>query len=135
MNPLLLAVLPLVGAAVGAALQFLFGRSLEGRKQLMLQRAQAYIDFGRGLAADPSVDNQRLLADAKLRIHIYGSTDVVQKLAKLYVDGPSFESARGRAALFSLLRAMRADLSLRQAKVSDEDMSRVLFFGRPSPKE
>lgn len=66
MNPILIALLPLIGAAVGASLQFLFGRNLEGRKQLMLQRAQAYIDFGRGLAADPSIDNQRLLADAKI---------------------------------------------------------------------
>jgi hypothetical protein len=55
MQPLLIAVLPVAGVLMGAALQFFFGRSLEARKQLTVQRADSYIDFFRAVAALPRI--------------------------------------------------------------------------------
>jgi hypothetical protein len=51
MQALMIAALPLIGVLIGAALQYAFGQRLEARKQLGVQRAQAYIDFFRAVSA------------------------------------------------------------------------------------
>jgi TctA family transporter len=131
MQPFLLALLPLIGAAIGASLQFVFGRNLEARKQLAVQRAQAYADFVKGLAQTASsAENRSLIADAKTRIYLYGSETVIQKLAKLYAVGATFETEVGRAAMLELLHSMRADVFRKAGRVSADDLERVLFYGK-----
>ena len=69
---ILLPVFSLCGVAIGAGLQYLFGRSLEARKQLTLQKSQSYIDYFKAMAALAQTTGQKdgkvLAADAKVRI-------------------------------------------------------------------
>jgi membrane protein DedA with SNARE-associated domain len=44
--PSLTVIVPLLGALVAAALGYVSGRLLETRKQLILQKGQAYADYG-----------------------------------------------------------------------------------------
>ena len=52
-SPLELALLSVLGVLVGAYLQYFFGRSLEARKQLTLQKSQSYIDYFRSVGPWP----------------------------------------------------------------------------------
>ena len=47
---MMIAALSLLSVLIGAALQYGFGQRLEARKQLSVQRAQAYVDFFRATA-------------------------------------------------------------------------------------
>jgi hypothetical protein len=87
---MLTAVLPVVGVLVGASLQYLFTRYLETQRYQRDLRTQAYLDYIKsvsGLARlnDPQGSQERDLlanaADAKARICLYGSGEVVKALA------------------------------------------------------
>ena len=132
---LALAFLPLLFVAIGAALQYVFGRSLETRKQLVVQRAQAYADFFRGFAAlaqSRSGDSLALVADAKTRICIYGSEKVVFALAAFERAGASTLTDEGAATIIDLMHAMRRDVAQSRVQVPKEDLSRVLLGPDPS---
>jgi len=134
MQPVLIAILPLFGVVVGAALQFIFGRNLETRKQLVLQRAQAYADYFKGfagLAQKRNADDLSLVANAKTRICIYGSKPVVRALAAFEAAGSTASTPEGRIALMVLLQAMRLDVAQEPAGVQPDEMSRVLFGRAP----
>ena len=124
----------MIGVAIGAALQYAFGRSLENRKQLILQRAQAYADFFRGIASlsqGRSTDGLVLVADAKTRICIYGSEKVVFQLAAFEKVGASPSTDVGRAALIDLMQAMRRDVTKNRVLIGKVDLGRILFGPNP----
>ena len=83
LNTLIVATVPILGVALGAALQFYFSRSAEDRKNLNTLRASAYTDFIRGVSGvaisqrgndvGQVAANMALVADAKARIAIWGS--------------------------------------------------------------
>ena len=130
MQALMIAALSLVGVLIGATLQFAFGQRLEARKQLSAQKAQAYIDFFRAVAAsrhDRSNEQLTLAADAKTRICIYGSTPVVQKLGDFERAGATAASPIGQAALIALLVAMRMDVTNERFSLQPPDLMRILF--------
>jgi len=130
MQPILIALLPLLGVVIGASLQFIFGRNLETRKLLVLQRAQAYADYFKGfsgLAQKRNSDDLSLVANAKTRICIYGSKSVVRALAAFESKGASVSTADGSTALMALLHAMRLDVAQETTGIPLEDMSRVLL--------
>ena len=130
MQPIIVGILPLIGVLIGGTLQFVFGQRLEVRKQLSLQKAQAYIDFFHAVAASGqsrSESNMVLAADAKTRICIYGSAIVVQKLSAFGASGATAFQASGQNALVELLEAMRADVTYDKSLLQREDLNRVLF--------
>ncbi|WP_395444032.1 hypothetical protein [Caulobacter sp. UC70_42] len=129
--------MPLIGAVIGAALQYAFGRSLETRKQLVVQRAQAYADFFRGFAAlaqSRSSESLALVADAKTRICIYGSEKVVLALAAFERAGATTLTPEGEATIIDLMRAMRRDVAQSKAQVPADDLSRVLLGPGPGKR-
>lgn len=113
-----------------AALQFTFGQRLEARKQLGVQKAQAYIDFFRALSAlaqDRSKEQLALAADAKTRICIYGSVIVVQRLGDFERAGAIVAKGAGQAALIELMQAMRQDVTNSATPLKQEDLMHILF--------
>ena len=127
-------VLPLLGVVVGAALQFWFSRSSEERRGRQTLRSQAYVDFIKAvssLAAAQRQANQAKvddalvqLTDAKARIVVYGSREVVVALAEFQRQGARLH-AEGIVSFITLCQRMRAEQ--KTAAISAHDISTILF--------
>ena len=109
-----IAVLPLLGVAFGAALQFWFSRAADREKHGEALRAQAYSDFLRSVAASGHLrsdedlrDAHRDAADAKSRIAVYGTAEVVKALARFEETGAVLHGETAQAAFIALVSAMR----------------------------
>lgn len=108
MNVWTLAILPLIGVVLGAGLQFLLTRATARDQQTATLRFQAYADYLRAVAmaghlrSDEDLrDAHRDAADAKARIAVYGTVDVIKAMARFEEFG-----------LFSLMFLRREHLSL-----------------------
>jgi hypothetical protein len=112
--------LALVGSVLGVLLAQLlsgrFSRSLEESKRDWTERNRAYGDFlsavARRAAAHTPKDMQDatvVLIDAKARIGIYGSAEVITKLAEFDRLGAQLRSNDAMSAFVAACEAMRAD--------------------------
>ena len=125
-----------IGAIIGAFLTLRVNQS----KHLQELRSAAYVDFLRGLAKvaiaqkdslrdERSFLEQRdgmiLLADAKARIGVYGSSQVVRALALFVSHGNQTRTDEGMDALTRLCELMRKE-SVNE-DVPFGDLSKMLF--------
>lgn len=128
---LLLPIFSLGGVVVGGGLQFLFGRALESRKQLALQRSQSYVDYFKSLSllahGNDTKENRFLATDAKTRICLYGSQDVVEHLRKFEEVGAFTNSPEAQAVIVDLLKAMRRDVGKDKQEPGAEALRWILF--------
>ena len=133
----LTAVLSLIGVALGASLQYYFGRTLEGRKQLAVQRAQAYVDYFKAVALlaqhSGGKDHLAMAADAKVRVCIYGSPSVIRCLSAFEATGAIINSADGAVAIMELLRAMRNDTGMGDGGIGQQDFQRIVLGTKFEP--
>lgn len=132
MNDWMMATLPLVGVLLGAALQFWFTRSAERNKAIESLRAQAYVDYLGGVAASAYVrsdedirDAHRDLANAKTRIAVYGSAEVIGALARFEESGAILTRGHNVAPFLEVVAAMRSELP----SVAGHDLE-LLLLGR-----
>ena len=116
MNDAAVILLPLLGVIVGASLQFIFGRAAQRRADLDTQRALAYTDYLRAVAAAAHLrsdedlrDAHRDAADAKARIAVFGSSTAVSALARFEREGAILSTSEGIAAFVSLVETMRSE--------------------------
>ena len=130
MNTWAIAVLPLVGVVIGAGLQFLLSRAATREQHAATLRSQAYSDYLRAVAAsghlrsdDDLRDAHRDAADAKARIAVYGSTDVINALSRFEESGAVLSNVGASRAFVSLVAAMR----LGAGRVSEHDLELLLF--------
>lgn len=79
---------PLVGVVVGAAMQYWFSSSAEFRKQIQLVKSRSYVDYLQAVtraahARSPDAARSARIdaADAKARMAVYGTSDVIAALA------------------------------------------------------
>ncbi len=125
-----------IGSIIGAFLTLRVNRS----KHLQELRSAAYVDFLRGLSKiaiarkDPIRDAHSLqeelngvimLADAKARIGIYGSGEVVRALARFVSHGSETVTPEGMDTLTEVCELMRKE-SVNDG-VPFDDLSRLLF--------
>lgn len=126
------ATLPLVGVIVGAGLQYWFGRALETKKQVALQRVQAYSDYFKSAAQlskqGRTPENMAFATDAKVRVCLYGSANVVRRLHDLDLAGNDLSRPEGAAAVTALLAEMRRDGGAASGLIADEIL-RVVLLG------
>jgi len=124
-------VTPLVGVLVAGVLGYFSGRLLETRKQLILQKGQAYADYLRALATaatdHKSTISMALAADAKTRICVYGSAGVLRQLSAFEQIGAKIESADARRIIAHLLKAMRDDVGVSRRRIEETHLHYVLF--------
>src|SRR5437588_5682729 len=106
-------LLTLVGIIVGAVLTYLFTRSHENKKHLRLLQTEAYADYLRCVADAAHVNLQTdeanlfaRAADAKTRICLYGSNDVIALLAEFERTGSAIRNEQQRAIFLRLVAAM-----------------------------
>jgi len=110
------ALLPLIGATIGATLTYLFSRSTEAAKQLQALRNQAYVDYLRAVAQaahskspDDLTQAQLLAAESKARIVVYGAAAVVEALARYEEVGARLDDDESCKSFLALAKAMRGD--------------------------
>lgn len=127
------ALLPLLGVALGALLQYWLSRGAEARKQLELLRSQAHVDFLRAIAQAAharSADDQRSAVaqatDAKARIAVYSTATVVRALASFEEAGPALDNPHSKDRFLALVSAMRGA----QGKIDENDLRAVLIGPR-----
>lgn len=127
-----IAVLPLIGVVLGAALQFWLSRAAAREQHTVTLRSQAYADYLRAVAAAGHLrsdedlrDAHRDAADAKARIAVYGSTDVIKALARFEKAGAILSDGPAAKAFVSLVAAMRPG-----ADAPDENELELLLLGR-----
>ncbi|EED8299352.1 TPA: hypothetical protein JEL52_003437 [Salmonella enterica subsp. enterica serovar Solt] len=88
--------LPLAGVVIGAYLQYVFTRQIEYKRSLREMKTKEYVDYLKGvceqaqlsLATDKITADTRLaeaftkVADAKARICLYGSKQIIHAFAE-----------------------------------------------------
>jgi hypothetical protein len=123
----------LVGAVIGAALT----RWRDRAKHHEELRAKAYADYLSAVALsahmrtnDDARDALRNGADAKARIAVYGSADVIRALARFEETGANLVSGPSVPAFVSLVSAMRP----KSGSVAEGDLSLLLLGGPRSPR-
>ena len=126
------ALLTLVGIAVGSLLGYIFTRRNEFEKHKRMMVTQAYSDYLRGVAegAHLNLDSNHAqimarVADAKARICLYGSPEVIASLATFENAGGAILNPQQHELFASLVLAMRGD-----SKVPRRDLELLLFGNR-----
>src|SRR5437764_10775711 len=124
------AVLPLVGVVLGAALQFWLSRTAERGKHIEALMSEAYSDYLRAVAAsrhlrsdDDLVEAFKAAADAKARIIVYGSSSVIKALARFEESGAELSSEQSSANFIALISETRPN----KAAVPYRDIRLVLL--------
>jgi len=129
------AALALIGVLLGAGLQYVAGRALEGRKQLTLQRSLAYVDFFKAVALiaqhGGTKENFAMAADAKVRVCIYGSPSVIGILRDFEMTGAVLDSPDAARIITELLKEMRKDTGMDCRGISEGDLQKILFGPKP----
>lgn len=130
MNTWVTMLLPMAGVIIGAILQFWLGRAAEHDKHINSLRAQAYSDYLRGVAMaahltsdEDLVTALRSVADAKARMVVYGTVEVISALARFEETGAVLTRPSSVAAFMALVGAMRDQRNA----VSEQELKRVLL--------
>ena len=137
MERLLLAVLPLVGVVLGALLQYYLGHLKGERERADQRRNDAYSDYLRSVSAIANTqmgENREgdfklrsALADAKCRISIYGTDEVVSRLSAFEATGANLADEKSLTAFLSLAHSMRRDAGNGSSKPSQNELKLILF--------
>jgi hypothetical protein len=118
------------------------GRASQRDRHVEEQRSRAYSDYLRAVAAcahlhlpDNSdyVEALKNAADAKARIAVYGSSAVIESLARFVGVGESLIDDKNRATFVRLIAHMRVGKASK-ALVSDQDLWTVLMGTAPYPR-
>lgn len=128
-----MAILPLLGVVLGAALQFWVSRATDREKHAETLRSQAYADYLRAVAAAAYLrsdedlrDAHRDAADAKARMAIYGSASVIKALSRFEDVGAVIADEPSAQAFIRLVSSMRSGGSA----VANGDLELVLLGPR-----
>ena len=130
-------VLPIIGIILGATLQYLYSKSTEIHKQHFLAKNQAYIDYLKCVSElakiaksnnnKRKIDVSALLADAKMRICIYGSKKVVELLADFENSGAILNNQNTAKIFTQICNEMRNDNLGKYQKAKADDLLTILF--------
>lgn len=114
-------ILSLVGLVLGAVLQFLFTRHLDGKKHQRALRARVYADYLICVAEHANSGVLRITpkacavalkaADAKCRICLYGSLETIEAFAEFERLGANMRTEAQHLAFSKIVRQMREDSS------------------------
>ena len=136
MNAWALAILPLIGVVLGAGLQFLLTRATAREQQTATLRSEAYADYLRAVAASGHLrsdeglrDAHREAADAKARIAVYGTVDVIRALERFEESGAVLSDGPASRAFVSLVWSIGPNSD----HVSDHELE-LLLLGAPPDK-
>ena len=130
------AVLSFIGLIVGASLQYIYTRHIESQRHIRELRSKSYMDFLKAVCelanyrpqdrSKEMSEIQARTADAKARICLYGSAEVIQAYSAWEKLGPTMNTAEQRNAFINMVKVMRVD-SGGAVEVRGEDLQNVLL--------
>jgi hypothetical protein len=116
--------------------------ALESSRRYENLRVQAYVDFINGIAgvanaqrhhdAPKELESLALLTDAKVRIAVYGSKDVLVRLGTFFEEYGALTSRDAMLVFLEAIQKMREESASRSDNVSLESISQLLFASGPS---
>jgi hypothetical protein len=137
MDKILIFIAPLVGLVVGAILQAHFAQKNNNHKNLSELQNKAYADFLNSASsiavAQRYGDREKVtselskLADAKSRICVYGSSNVINQLANFIRQGGTLQTEQEILAFTRLCITIRSSVGMRRDAVFSTDISQLLF--------
>ena len=131
-----LAILPLIGVVIGAVMQHYFSRHAEKQKHYVLLKTQAYVDFIKAVAkfaqAAKTDPNERLkilgeAADAKTRICLYGSSQVIKALSNFEKMGANLSKPETVEVFLVLVQQMRKESVGESDQAISKELELVMF--------
>ncbi len=131
-EPLLIAIFGLLAAGLGAVVHSLFQRWQTKDDSLRSQKIESYASYFNGVAQlSHALTNEELargnaiVAEARGRIALYGSPEVIEAMTRAFRCGPiRDEDAAIHAAM---IRAMRNDADLASGHPSEQALFEMLF--------
>ncbi len=139
-TPIIVAIVGILGIVTGAFVQYLFNKRFETSRQFNLLQTQSYIDFIKGISGSGKAqflnDKEKekefiiLAAEARLRVSIYGSEDVIKKIAKLFREHEGVNSEKAKDEFSELINLMRKESIGRPDFVSNDEIKEVVFGGK-----
>jgi hypothetical protein len=129
------ALFSLLGVVVGGFLQFFLSRYLESLRAHRDSRTKAYTDYLHCVSEHANPDQMQSsdghdlgarTADAKCRICLYGSPEVVAAFAQFERLGATMNSPEQRATFTRMVAIMRND-STSSSNVAAGDLQAVLL--------
>jgi hypothetical protein len=131
-QPVIIALIAFAGALIGGVIQAANQGRLAQGEYLRRQKADAYIKYYEGIARLAHAKNDAeaklaysIIAEARARIAMYGSTDVVKKMAAVFRLGPIKRADMAQHA--ALIKAMRFDASRLPGDVPIEAAFELLY--------
>ena len=128
---ILLPLLPIAGIIIGALLQFSLSRKNKDYESFSNLKYEAYKDYLKAVSIIARSQSEAeiatvhsKLADAKARIAIFGSKEVIQNIAELERVGAVLIKPEALDIFEKIVKEMRNS----KIKVSDKDI-RILLFG------
>ena len=129
MDAWLAGLLSLLGVVVGVGLQFFLSRQAQERHRLIEARNLAYADVLSGAALVASGDARTgfaKFADAKARVMVYGSSEVIEKRA-LFSHNADLGSETRQGTFLDLVEQMRRENGEKFAPKFKEAVATNLF--------
>lgn len=142
MNILLVGLLSLISAIIGALLTHFLSEKRKRREELMEQKLKAYSDFinsaskiiaARRLGQTENDQGElAVLNDAKVRICICGDKSVVEALTEFWEHGGTLEREHEILAFTRLCMTIRESLGYKTHDIANLKISNTLFRIEPS---
>jgi hypothetical protein len=127
---LLAGAFAFLGVVTGAILQQRLTKANAVSALFNEAQQKAYVDYLNAVALLATTrEGHSAFADAKGRIVIYGTDDVLQIMAELERVGPNLGRPESREVFLRLIHAMRG--SQTRSKIGTEQLARILF-GNPA---
>ena len=128
------AAIALFSGIAGAFFQAIVSRRSDYIKAGRQARYNAYADYFKGVALLTHPSNEQdnravnsLIADARGRIALYGSPEVVVAMTKAFRHGDDLSSAAARSDLSDMIAAMRADVIWIDPAVEKQQLYELLY--------
>ena len=127
-------LIALASGLAGAFFQSLFSRRSEYIRAGRQARYEAYADYFKGIAeishladAQDRSAAHMLIANARGRIALYGSANVIEAMSRVFNHGADVVSPAAREALAGMLAAMRADVLWIDPKTPGDHLVTIVF--------
>lgn len=136
MNTILPSLMTIIGVIIGAFIQFYFSRKKTLEEKRIEQKTKAYTIYLEGIgtlsvaAKSGSVEMQNVGSEKLMvgrgSISIYGSSEVVEALAKFEKEGGQLTSDTQAKCFIDLVHKMRNNVN--SEIVSERDLSYIYLF-------
>ena len=134
-EPILIAIFGLLAAGLGAVIHSLFQQWQSKSDSLRNQKIESYASYFNGVAQlshaltkDEIARGNAIVAEARGRIALYGSPEVIEAMTQTFRRGSIRDEDAAIHAV--MIRAMRSDADLASGHPSDQALFEMLFGTR-----